>query len=120
MKRILLTIFLFCFSISNVFAAGDWWGDLQGEVGIGQSPLVDPNPDDPSAAYIVIKGEAAKRIYERMKSTEIHKGKFVCEVGTVTKVTGDLQCTMYGKGVSYECDIGINLESGKSSVGRSC
>jgi hypothetical protein len=119
-KTIKLVVLTLCLTISNAWAAGDWWGDLQGEVGIGQSPLVDPNPDDPSAAYIVIKGEAAKRIYERMKSAEIHKGKFVCEVGTVTKVTGDLQCTMYGKGVSYECDIGINLESGKSAVGRSC
>ena len=120
MKRVLL-IAIFLFSVVSVCeAAGDWWGYLEGEVGIGQSPLVDPVSTDPPTVYLVIKGEAAKRMYEKMAAEKIFKGQFVCEEGVVTKVSGDLQCAMHGNGLKYVCDIGVDLNKGKSVVGRGC
>jgi hypothetical protein len=117
-KRVLLIIIL-CFSFFSVCeAAGDWWGILEGEVGIGQSPLVDPAPSDPPAVYFVIKGDAARRMYEKMNEDTFIKDQSSCEEGVVTKIIGDLQCSR--NGLAYVCDVGIDLNSGKSVVGRSC
>ena len=76
-------------------------------------------PVDPPAVYLVIKGAAARRMYEEMRG-EVIEGQSSCEEGGVTKFAGDLQCAMYENGERYVCDIGIDLSRGKSVVGRGC
>lgn len=120
MKRVLLIGTLLLAIASITYAAGDWWGVLEGDVGIGQVPLVDPASADHPAAYLVIKGEAAKRMYEKMAEAVVIQGQDSCEEGVITKFAGDLQCAMSGNGNSYVCDLGIDLIKGKSVVGRGC
>jgi hypothetical protein len=116
-----LSVAILLFSLTSIAeAAGDWWGRLEGDVGIGQVPLVDPISTDPSAAYLVIKGEAAKRMYEKMVGAIVLEGASSCEEGVVTKFSGDLQCAMHVNNESYICDIGVDLIKGKSVVGRGC
>ena len=118
--RVISVAFLLFLAASIAEAAGDWWGRLEGDVGIGQTPLVDPVSTDPPAAYFVIKGEAAKRMYEKMLGTVVLESNASCESGVITKVSGDLQCALYVNEQSYVCDIGVDLIKGKSVVGRGC
>lgn len=75
MTRVLSIAILLISLTSIAEAAGDWWGGLEGDVGIGQVPLVDPIFTDPPAAYLVIKGEAAKRMYEKMVEAIVLRGR---------------------------------------------
>jgi hypothetical protein len=94
MTRVLLGVCVL-FSVASIAnAAGDWWGHLEGDIGVGQMPLVDPAPTDPPAAYFVIKGDAAKRMYEKMGG-EVVARQDSCEEGVVTKFSGDLQCAVH-------------------------
>lgn len=117
--RVLSIAFILFSIVSIANAAGDWWGRLEGDIGIGQDPLVDPSPTDPSAVYLVIKGDAAKRMYEKMRG-KIVESKDSCEEGVVTKFSGDLQCVMHVKDETYVCVIGVDLHRGKSINGGDC
>ena len=119
MIRVLLSV-IFLFSVASIAnAAGDWWGQLDGDIGFGQVPLVDPAPTDPPGVYLVIKGDAAKRMYEKMGG-KVFAGQDSCEEGVVTKFSGDLQCAFHVDDETYVCDIGVDLLKGKSIVGRGC
>ncbi len=119
MTRVLLSV-IFLFSVASIAnAAGDWWGRLEGDIGVGQVPLVDPVHTDPPAVYLVIKGDAAKWMYEKMVG-EVVEGQDSCEEGVVTKFSGHLQCAMHVNDETYVCDIGVDLLKGKSVVGRGC
>ena len=119
MTRVLLGMCVL-FSVASIAnAAGDWWGHLEGDIGVGQMPLVDLAPTDPPAAYFVIKGDAAKRMYEKMGG-EVVARQDSCEEGVVTKFSGDLQCAVHVNDQIYVCDIGVDLLKGKSIVGRGC
>jgi hypothetical protein len=119
-----MKIFLFLIILCSTFtarAAGDWWGKLEGDVGIGQVPLVNPSSIDPPAVYLVIKGQAAKIMYEKMQDPKnLDASKYSCEDGVLTKFVGDLQCAFYHRDESYVCDIGVDLLRGRSVVGRGC
>lgn len=119
MKRVLLGVCVCVSLASNANAAGDWWGRLEGDIGVGQTSLVDPSPADSPAAYFVIKGDAAKRMYEKMGG-EVVADQDSCEEGVVTKLSGDLQCTKNLADETYVCDIGVDLLKGKSIVGQGC
>ena len=119
-KRVLSIATFFISVAATADPAGAWWGILEGGAGIAQDPLYDPVPTDPPAVYLVIKGEAAKRMYEKMVGVVVFEGPDSCEEGVITKFSGDLQCAVHVNDQTYVCDIGVDLLKGKSIVGRGC
>jgi hypothetical protein len=114
MKKLFFFVGLFSFFLIAV--AAKKWQPMTGELGIDYFGIPDPDPNAPLVSYIVIKGKAAERIYKKM--IHINPIKSLCENGAETKIIGDLECVRKGK--KYQCEIGINLETGKSTFGRPC
>ena len=64
-----------------------------------------------------IKGEAAERLYKKMKSIAVYNECY--NDGTVTKRQGMFECNMSKKGV-YGCNFGISTKEGKVYGAESC
>ena len=101
------------FSAGDVRAGGQWL-QMTGELGIGKTSIADPTPEMDSVAYLVIKGKAAEKIYKTMKTEPI----FDSCIQMFMKKVGNLYCTK--KRNQFACDVGINLETGQSALGRPC
>lgn len=90
---------------------------LQGQLIISKEPITDPVPNGPNVAYFSIRGNAAKQMFEKLKSAKTVKN--ACgEQGLTLKTQGKLQCSQ--KARVYSCDFGIRLTDGIAVTGFAC
>jgi hypothetical protein len=93
---------------------------LQGVLEIRGFTIVDPPPHEPrdTHAAFVIKGDAARLLYETMKIDAV-KDDCLAD-GSRRKQIGNLKCVHLMSGATYECDFAIDIEKQVVEVGRVC
>ena len=64
-----------------------------------------------------IKGDAAKRIYEKIKSKAVLNECY--GDGTISKYHGKFECSLNIKG-EYSCNFGVSTKEGKIYGAQSC
>ena len=79
---------------------------------VKKSPLSDPLPESPLNAYIVIEGNAAKKIFNSIDS---YSERYPFLKGFFVKRVGNLSCITNFK--KYSCNVGINLKTGEADDG---
>jgi len=93
------------------------WRSFNGEYAISAEPLSDPIPGGEDIIYIVVKGSAAKAMFDRMKSSPAEKDACGDE-RMVMKISENLVCTKKEK--DYRCNFGIDPRSGGTKIGYTC
>jgi hypothetical protein len=115
MKRNYLILLLMALTSHFVYAANPI--SLNGELVISREPLTDPLPDGDLVAYMTIRGQDAKQIYEGIKVQDYPDA---CGVdGMSARVAGNLICYKE-KGDHYLCSFGIRLTDGTLTLGKPC
>ena len=109
-------ILLFAGMASGAVYAGNSTS-LNGELVISREPLTDPLPDGDPVAYMTLRGQDAKKVYDGMKSQDYPNA---CGVDGITaRVAGNLICYK-NKGDNYSCSFGIRLTDGALTLGKPC
>ena len=112
-----IAIFLLVISSHTVIAQGADYQTLEGSLFIWGDHLSDGKEKDLDGLSIFIKGEAAERLYKKMKSIAVYNECY--DGGTVTKRQGMFECNMSKKG-AYGCNFGISTKEGKVYGAESC
>lgn len=112
-----IAIFLLVISSPAVIAQGPDYQTLEGSLFIWGDHLPDGKEKDLDGLSLFIKGEAAERLYKKMKSTAIYNECY--SDGTVTKRQGMFECNM-SKAGAYDCNFGVSTKEGKVYGAESC
>lgn len=102
-------------------AAGDMQHPdrLRGEMFIAGATLVDPPPEEAhdTHAYLTISGDAARRIYNGLKTPDIADD---CRSGRRLKRVGAISCSVGAKTDDASCDFALKLDDGTTAPGLVC
>jgi len=114
--RIFLVLLLF-FSIP-VFA-DDPFKELSGQFYISGKSVSDaPNNENKDThIYIRLNGEAAKKMYNMIKSEPIINR---CAVNHLSKFSGNIQCDYFEKTKMYSCQFSVDVKNSQIGLGSSC
>lgn len=108
-----ILLFLPLFALSNE----PTYHELKGSMLIWGDNLPNGKDKDLEGLSIFIRGDAAERLYKKIKSKAIYNECF--SNGTITKSQGMFECHLSKSG-EYSCDFGISTKQGKMYASESC
>jgi hypothetical protein len=107
----------FLLFFSPAIQASDWKA-IEGLYAVTPKNYLDPSEGEIKDSHyrFQLKGEAAKDLYNAMKAKP---AKDEC-TGGMAKTQGEMRCTFYEQGKSYDCNFSINIVEQKIEYGVAC
>lgn len=116
MNRLSSALLLVLFLISVRFANAQDYRKLEGTYAITSASLTDaPQGEQKDRVVMIVKGKAAKEIYDAMPGKA---KKSECDAGMLLKVSGGLACTK--ESTLYSCNVAVLLKTGESTSALVC
>jgi len=93
---------------------------LKGTFTVRGETIIDPPKNEPKDTHMAffLEGQAAQKLYDMMKVTPVRDE--CIDDGSITKSLGEMRCTKFTSGRSYECAFALDVANQKIVLGIVC